>query len=285
MKTAKTITEVRNAVSTAKKSGKSVGFVPTMGALHKGHASLIEAAKTHTDFVVVSIFVNPTQFGPNEDFNKYPRPIENDLQICEENGVDLVFLPQTTELYPSENITWVNVEHLSEPLCGQFRPGHFRGVATVCAKLFNIVLPDFAFFGQKDAQQAIIITKMVKDLNMPLKIVICPTIREPDGLAMSSRNRRLLPEHRANAGRIFSTLKTASEMARQQEVATIRNFVISEIDKIPGFRTEYFEIVDSITLAPLKSRKQVTPQGNYFGCIALFAGEVRLIDNMEFRLL
>ena len=172
MEIAKTIESVRQLVKAARGEGKNIGLVPTMGALHIGHISLIEAAVKQCDFVVVSIFVNPTQFGPGEDFEKYPRPLDADLEICRKTGVDVVFAPTPEQMYPSENLTWVSVEKLTELLCGQFRPIHFRGVTTVCAKLFNIVAPDFAFLGRKDAQQAIVIKRMVADLNMPLEIVI-----------------------------------------------------------------------------------------------------------------
>jgi len=174
MKVSQTIDSVREKVKDARKQGKTIGLVPTMGALHEGHISLVEAARKKCDFVVVSIFVNPTQFGPAEDFDKYPRPIEDDLKKCEQAGVDLVFNPSPNEMYPEKVITWVNVEKITENLCGSSRPGHFRGVTTVCSKLFNIVTPDMAFFGQKDAQQSIVIKRMVADLNMPLEILDLP---------------------------------------------------------------------------------------------------------------
>ncbi len=191
MEAAETIQSIRSLIKAARDGGKVIGLVPTMGALHVGHISLIEAARKKCDYVVVSIFVNPTQFVPGEDFEKYPRPYENDLDICQKAGVDAVFAPTPEQMYPEENLSWVHVEKITEPLCGQFRPGHFRGVTTVCSKLFNIVNPDFAFFGQKDAQQAIVIGRMVADLNMPLEIVICPTVRESNGLAVSSRNNTI----------------------------------------------------------------------------------------------
>ncbi|MHC4750278.1 MAG: pantoate--beta-alanine ligase, partial [Planctomycetota bacterium] len=179
MEVAKTIESIRALVKTVRGEGGKIGLVPTMGALHIGHISLIETAVKNCDFVVISIFVNPTQFCPGEDFEKYPRPLEADLEICRKAGVDAVFAPEPEEIYPGKNLTWVNVEKLTEPLCGQARPGHFRGVTTVCAKLFNIVAPDIAYFGQKDAQQAIVVKRMAADLNMSLEIVICPTVREP----------------------------------------------------------------------------------------------------------
>ena len=199
MEVAKTIESVRNLVKAARSRKKKIGLVPTMGALHIGHISLVEAAVKDYDFVVVSIFVNPTQFGPGEDFEKYPRPLEADLEICKKTGVDVVFNPAPEQMYPQKNLTWVTVEKLTEPLCGMSRPGHFRGVTTVCTKLFNIVEPDVAYFGQKDAQQAIVIKRMVADLNMPLKIIVCPTVREQSGLAVSSRNQYLSEQQKYDA--------------------------------------------------------------------------------------
>src|SRR5215213_4767478 len=190
---ATTIADVRAAVTAARAAGKRVGFVPTMGALHAGHASLIRASRAETDFTVVSIFVNPTQFGPAEDFSRYPRTLSADRELCGQVGTDLIFAPTPEEMYPSDARTVVEVTGLQDALCGQSRPGHFRGVATVVLKLFHIVQPDVAFFGQKDAQQALIIRRMAIDLNLPLAVRVQPTVREADGLAMSSRNRYLDP--------------------------------------------------------------------------------------------
>ncbi len=190
------IAPLRQAVAEAHRRGRTIGLVPTMGALHAGHLSLIKAAREETGFVVVSIFVNPTQFGPNEDLNRYPRPLQRDLELCEKNGVDLVFHPQPAVIYPPDYHTFVEVKGLQEVLCGASRPGHFRGVATVVLKLFNLVQPDRAYFGQKDAQQVSIIRQMVRDLNVPVDIRVCPIIREADGLALSSRNEYLGPEER-----------------------------------------------------------------------------------------
>jgi pantoate--beta-alanine ligase len=263
------------------------GFVPTMGALHEGHLSLAETAKKQCPVVAVSIFVNPTQFNDPNDLLKYPRTLEEDLLLLSRalDHTDIIFAPSVEEMYPEPDTRVFDFGQLGSVMEGLHRPGHFNGVAQVVSRLFDTIKPSVAFFGQKDFQQLAIVRELARRHYPETEIVSCPIIREDDGLAMSSRNRRLLPEHRVNAGRIFSTLKTASQMARQLEIADIKSFVTSEIDKIPGFRTEYFEIVDSITLAPLESYKQVTPEGHYFGCIALFAGEVRLIDNMEFRLL
>src|SRR5262249_2659878 len=195
MRLVHTIAEMRERRST-KAGSKRVGLVPTMGALHEGHLSLVRAARSKTQVVAASIFVNPTQFGPNEDFTRYPRNLDNDCSILESEGVDLVFAPSVEEMYPQGAVTWVTVEGMSDRLCGKSRPGHFRGVTTVVAKLFNIVEPDVAFFGQKDAAQHAIIRRMVRDLDLPVKIEICPIVREPDGLALSSRNAYLTAEER-----------------------------------------------------------------------------------------
>jgi len=248
-----------------------------MGALHIGHISLIEKAAKDCDYVVVSIFVNPAQFGPNEDFEKYPRPIEADLKICEEHDVDLVFNPTPKEIYAAENLTWVNVEKLTEPLCGKSRPGHFRGVATVCAKLFNIVGSDIAYFGQKDAQQAIVIKRMIADLNIPLEIVVCPTVREPNGLAISSRNKYLSDQHRKDATLIYKSLQKCQEMINTG--VTDCQKIISEMQKIlqqvPSIKIEYISIVNAETLQNLD---QIT--GKVLTAVAAKIGPARLIDNI-----
>ena len=277
MKVAKTIESVRRLVKAARKAGKKIGFVPTMGALHIGHISLIEAAKKNCDFVVVSIFVNPTQFGPGEDFNKYPRPVKADLKMCRKAGVDVIFAPTPLEMYPAENLTWVDVEKLSEPLCGKFRPGHFRGVATICAKLFNIVTPDIAYFGQKDAQQAIIIKRMVVDLNMPLKIVVCPTVREKTGLAMSSRNQYLTPQQKKDAALIYKSLQKCRHMIKQGNTDTKK--ITAEMRKvlkqIPSVEIQYISIVDTETL---RNIDRIT--GKILVAVAVKIGSTRLIDNI-----
>jgi pantoate--beta-alanine ligase len=278
MKVAKTIKSVRAAVKAARKAGKAIGLVPTMGALHRGHVSLIERSSKHGDFVVVSIFVNPTQFGPKEDLAKYPRPLREDLRICKDNGVDVVFVPGVKEMYRQEGLTWVNVDKISEPLCGRFRPGHFRGVATVCAKLFNIVQPDIAYFGQKDAQQLAVIRRMVAGLNFPLKIVGCPTVREADGLALSSRNMYLSPQQRKDATCIYRSLKIAREMIEAGRTnpktitAKIRK-IITAAKSLSGI--DYISIVDAETLQDVN---RVT--GRVLIAIAARFGSTRLIDNL-----
>ncbi len=277
MYTATTIAEIRAWVRKTRAAGKTVGFVPTMGALHVGHASLIQAAAARCDSVVVSIFVNPTQFGPGEDFEKYPRPLEKDLAICEQHGADAVFAPSPREMYPRENLTWVTVEKVSEPLCGRFRPGHFRGVATVCTKLFNIVGADAAFFGQKDAQQVAVIQRMVADLNMPLEIVVCPTVREPDGLAVSSRNQYLSPPERKEATVIYRSLQRSAELIRGGEtaVARIADQMREVLGQVPALQVEYVSIVDAASLEDLPRVR-----GKVLVAVAGRLGSTRLIDNI-----
>jgi pantoate--beta-alanine ligase len=278
MKVAKTIKSVRVLVKAARKAGRTIGLVPTMGALHQGHISLIKRSVKNGDFVVVSIFVNPTQFGPREDFKKYPRPIAADLKICKDNGVDVVFIPAPKQMYGAGTLTWVSVEKLDEPMCGRFRHGHFRGVATVCAKLFNIVCPDFAHFGQKDAQQAAIIKRMVADLNFPLKIIVCPTIREPGGLALSSRNQYLSAEQRKDATSIYQALKTARQMiksgvANPKTIADRMRKIISASNSLTG--VDYISIVDAGTLQNLNR-----VAGRVLVAVAARFGSTRLIDNI-----
>lgn len=299
------IEKTRKAVAKAKAAGKKIGLVPTMGALHEGHFSLIKAAKKQTDFVVVSIFVNPAQFGPGEDIDKYPRPFDADVKACKKLGVNVVFAPTVEQMYPvrdnkssksdlkstmaeskvvvsngmypEKNLTWINVEKLSEPLCGKSRPGHFRGVATVCAKLFNIIRPDFAFFGQKDAQQAIIVQRMVADLNMPLKIVVCPTVREKDGLAMSSRNKYLNAKERKDAVLLYAALQEAELFIK----AGVRKSseLKKEMEKIlkisKQIKVDYISIVDAQTLNEIKEVK-----GQVLIALAVKLGAARLIDNI-----
>ena len=277
MEVAKTIESVRSFVKAAKDAGKKTGLVPTMGALHIGHVSLIKEALRQCDFVVVSIFVNPTQFGPGEDFEEYPRPIEEDLAICENEGVDVVFVPASGEMYKSENLTWVNVEKLTEPLCGSSRAGHFRGVTTVCAKLFNIVAADAAFFGQKDAQQTIVIKRMVADLNMPLEIVVCPTVRQADGLAVSSRNKYLSKEHAEEAPLIYKSLQKCRRMV--EEGSKNSEQIIAQMRKILeqglSMKVEYVNIVDAETLKEVREIED-----KVLVAMAVKLGQTRLIDNI-----
>lgn len=271
------VAETRQAVAAARGGGRRIGLVPTMGALHAGHASLIEAARRHDDFIVVTIFVNPTQFGPGEDFEKYPRTVEADLQRCEAAGAELVFLPTVETLYPQGFVTRVHVERLTEHLCGPFRPGHFDGVATVCAKLFNIVQPDHAYFGQKDAQQLAVIRRMVRDLDLPLEIIGCPTIRGPDGLALSSRNRYLSPAERAQATCLYRSLCTArdaidgGERDPQAVVRQMREMVLAA----GPARIAYISLVDPDELQPV-----ARIEGPVLIALAVHIGPARLIDNL-----
>jgi pantoate--beta-alanine ligase len=274
---AETIESVRNLVRAAGRQGRKIGLVPTMGALHVGHLSLIEAAVKDCDFVVVSIFVNPTQFGPGEDIENYPRPFEADLEICREAGVDVVFAPAPQQMYPAENLSWVTVEKLTEPLCGRGRPVHFRGVTTVCTKLFNIVVPDVAYFGQKDAQQAIVVRRMVADLNMSLEIVVCPTVREPNGLAVSSRNQYLSEQQKTDATNIYKSLQTCRRMIDAgvsegwQIIAEMRKM----LQQVPSIEIEYVSIVDAETL---ESVDEIA--GTVLVAVAVKIGPARLIDNI-----
>ena len=277
MEAAETIQSIRSLIKAARDGGKVIGLVPTMGALHVGHISLIEAAQKKCDYVVVSIFVNPTQFVPGEDFEKYPRPYENDLDICKKAGVDAVFAPAPGQMYPAENITWVHVEKITEPLCGQFRPGHFRGVTTVCSKLFNIVAPDFVFFGQKDAQQAIVIRRMAADLNMPLEIVICPTVRESNGLAVSSRNKYLSEQQKKDAANIYKSLQKCRQMieAGVKDASEIIDEMRKILQHVPSIEIEYISIVDADTLQNIDHII-----GKALIAVAVRIGTTRLIDNI-----
>jgi len=274
---ANTIAEVRAAVKAARQSGKTIGFVPTMGALHEGHAALVRAAKKASDFVIVSIFVNPTQFGPKEDFAKYPRTLEADRAISSEAGADLIFAPGVEEMYPERSVTFVEVKELDAVLCGPSRPGHFRGVCTVVLKLFNIVQPDKAHFGAKDYQQARIISQMVRDLNVPVAIQVEPTVREQDGLAMSSRNRYLSAAERSRAPGIYKALQDIRERALSGEVdvARLESALESELVKIIGAKIDYARIVDAETLQP--TARLTRPA---VAAVAVFLGTTRLIDNI-----
>ena len=277
MKLAKTIQSVRALVQKARSRNKKIGLVPTMGAFHPGHISLIETAVKECDFVVVSVFVNPTQFGPAEDFKKYPRSLDTDLETCRKIGVDVVFAPSTEQMYPVQNLTWVNVEKLTESLCGQFRPEHFRGVTTVCAKLFNIIAPDIAFFGRKDAQQAVVIKRMVADLNMPLRIVVCPIVRGPDGLALSSRNQYLTEQQKKDATLIYSSLQKCREMVEAgiEDCTKIIAQMREVLNQAPSINIEYISIVDAETL---QSISRIT--GKILAAVAVKIGTARLIDNI-----
>lgn len=275
MEIVKTIAEVRRLVHQARQDGKTIGFVPTMGALHAGHGSLIERSVRECGFTVVSIFVNPTQFGPREDLDKYPRTLEADAALCGQLGADLIFAPSAAEMYPQKQFSWVVVEEMTAGLCGACRPGHFRGVTTVCAKLFNIVGPDKAYFGQKDAQQAAVIKRMAQDLNMPLEICVCPTVRETDGLAMSSRNRYLAPDERQRALVLSQSLEQCRRMLLQGErnPEVLRNAMESLFCEA-NVEVEYIEFTDPETM-----EKVQTVGDRVLVAIAAKVGSTRLIDN------
>ncbi len=271
------IKNTREIISQIKAARKTIGLVPTMGALHEGHLSLIRTCRQQCDYAVVSIFVNPNQFGPTEDLAKYPRPFEQDCRLCRENGVDLLFTPTAEEMYPQKQAIWVDVETLGEHLCGASRPGHFRGVCTVVAKLFHIITPDIACFGQKDAQQLAIIKRMVCDLNMNLKICTCPTIREPDGLARSSRNKYLDPQQRQQAVCLWQALAQAGEMvtAGQKDAQAIIAVMKKVIERQPQARIDYISIVDNELLRPV-----VRLDHPCLIALAVYIGPIRLIDNI-----
>jgi len=277
MKIVGTIAEMRALCRSAKSGGKRLGLVPTMGALHEGHLSLVRAAREKTDVIATSIFVNPTQFGPTEDFSRYPRGLEKDCAILEREGVEFVFAPAVEEMYPAGAVTWVTVEGLSDRLCGKSRPGHFRGVATVVAKLFHIIEPDAAFFGQKDAAQHAILRKMVRDLDMPVAIEVCPIVREADGLALSSRNAYLNAEERKSALVLYRSLRRTQELFRTGErnsaklIAAARQDFASE----PSVRLDYFEIVNPDSLEPVLDTSSPS-----LAAVAAHVGNTRLIDNV-----
>jgi pantoate--beta-alanine ligase len=275
----RTIAEVREAVAIARRDGRTIGLVPTMGALHSGHIKLVEAARSASSFVVVSIFVNPTQFGPNEDFRRYPRTLEGDLALCSKGGASLVFAPEVEEMYPSgASSTFVEVPSLSDRLEGASRPGHFRGVATVVLKLFTIVGADLAFFGSKDYQQLQVIRRMVADLNVPIEIRDVATVREPDGLAMSSRNRYLNADERRAAVVLSKALVRASEAVRggERDADRVRQILRETIESEPLATLDYAEVADAETLGPAQ---QVGPGRRTVALLAAKVGPTRLIDN------
>jgi len=277
MKICRTIAEMQSASRSQRRAGKRLGFVPTMGALHEGHLSLVRAAKAQCDTVAVSIFVNPTQFGPDEDLGKYPRPFARDCELLDKEGVDLLFAPSAEEMYPKGAITWVTVDRLSEKLCGRSRPGHFRGVTTVVAKLFHVIEPDVAFFGQKDAAQAAIIRRMVRDLHFPVEIVVCPIVREPDGLAMSSRNAYLSPQERKSALVLYRSLKKLKEHfdRGERKAAPLIQAGAQIFAQESAVRLDYLEIVDPDALDPVEKIDNTV-----LVAVAAFAGATRLIDNI-----
>lgn len=271
------IPDVRRFVAESKRAGRSVGFVPTMGALHDGHVSLMRAAAEQCETVVASIFVNPTQFAPGEDFEKYPRTLDADFAACRSAGADYVFHPDVTTMYGDDAVTFVDVEKITSVFEGAHRPSHFRGVTTVVAKLFNIVQPDKAFFGQKDYQQQLIIRRMCQDLDMPVEVITCPTIREPDGLAMSSRNRYLSARERETALAISGELKRVADAvaAGTTDLVALESAMRDRLNENPGIKLDYAAIVHPDSLIELR-----TVQATQVALIAANVGATRLIDNM-----
>jgi len=277
MKIYKSISSLIKKVREVKKQGYKIGLVPTMGFLHEGHMSLIRKARKDTDYVIVTIFVNPAQFGPKEDFKRYPMAIKRDLMLCEKEGADIIFTPEAKEMYPKDYATYVSVEKITDKLCGASRPGHFRGVSTVVAKLFNIAMPDIAYFGQKDAQQAIIIKRMADDLNMSVEIKVMPVVREKDGLAMSSRNVYLNRKERGRAQSIYKSLKSAKELFNEGERDSkkIINKIKRVINNQPDAKIDYAAIVDAKDLRDIKKIS-----GEALVAVAVKIGKTRLIDNI-----
>lgn len=273
---AETIAQVRTAVKHWHKEGLTIGLVPTMGYLHEGHLSLIERARKENDRVVVSIFVNPTQFGPNEDLESYPRDLKHDMALCEGAGADLIFHPTPAEMYPEGFCSYVDMDVLTKELCGLSRPVHFRGVCTVVSKLFHIVTPDRAYFGEKDAQQLAVIRRMVLDLNMDIEIVGCPIVREPDGLAKSSRNTYLSPEERKAALVLSRSIFAGKQLVEQGETnaETVRSEMCRIIEAEPLAKIDYVKIVDLNTMQQIP-----TLDRPFLAAIAVYIGKTRLIDN------
>ncbi|HQG71682.1 MAG TPA: pantoate--beta-alanine ligase [Tenuifilum sp.] len=274
------ISDLKTMLQGFRSEGKSIGFVPTMGALHKGHVSLVERSVAENDITVVSIFVNPTQFNDKNDLKNYPRMPEKDIAMLEAAGVNVVFMPTESEIYPEPDTRVFDFGMLDKVMEGKFRPGHFNGVAQVVSKLFDIVEPHRAYFGQKDYQQLAIIRAMVRMLGYRIEIVGCPIVREPDGLAMSSRNLLLTPEHRKSAPLIYQTLAEARNKTNELSVKEMIDWVVNGINSDPNLKVEYFELADADSLLPVQGWDH--PNG-IVGCIAVWAGNIRLIDNMMFK--
>lgn len=282
MKIIRKVDELKNAVASFKAEGRSVGLAPTMGALHAGHISLVDRARRENDAVVVSVFVNPTQFNNATDLQTYPRTEEADCSKLEAAGVDIAFIPTVEEMYPQPDTRQFDLGEVAAVMEGPMRPGHFNGVAQVVSKLFSFVNPDRAYFGEKDFQQIAVIRRMVEIEKFPIEIVDCPICREADGLALSSRNVRLTPENRAQAPMIHKTLLESVDWADTLPLDETRRKVVAQLNAIPCMEVEYYEIVDPLTMQPLQSWD--TPHnGNAVGCITCYCGDVRLIDNIKYR--
>ncbi len=276
MKIVRTIAEMQKISLQLREKGKTTGFVPTMGALHQGHASLLKRARKENDFTVLGIFVNPAQFSPGEDYEKYPCNLNADLQIARKQKVDFAFIPSAKEMYPPGFGEFVEPGKIAKPLCGKFRPGHFRGVATIVAKLFRIVVPARAYFGQKDFQQTLVVKQLVRCIGLPVKIIVCPTIREKDGLAKSSRNAYLSPKQRKAATVLYRALQAAKKLfsGGERSAQKLQKAMLDAIAKEPLARVQYAEVRDAQTLKP-----RVRIRGNAVAALAVFIGKTRLIDN------
>lgn len=280
MEIVKTVAELQQKIAAARKNGGKVGFVPTMGALHNGHLELVKRCVSENDYCVVSIFVNPTQFNDKNDLLKYPRTVEQDARLLESAGCAFAFVPPVEEVYPEEDRRIFDFGTVDKVMEGKYRPGHFNGVAQVVSRLFDIVKPDCAYFGEKDFQQIAVIRCMVKQLDIPVRIIACPIVRENSGLALSSRNARLTEEQRKNAVKISETLFKSLTFAEQNSVADTVAYVTETINKEPGLRVEYYEIVDGEALTPVENWESAP---EIVGCITVFCGEVRLIDNIKYK--
>ena len=281
MEVIRSATEMQARAMALKKEGKSIGFVPTMGSLHAGHLSLVDLIKEQCDVLLLSIYVNPTQFGVGEDFEKYPRDLDKDLAMCESHGVDLVFAPESTEIYQADASTHVIEESLGKGLCGNARPNHFRGVATVCAKLFNLCQPDKVALGQKDAQQVVVLKRMIRDLHFPIEVVVGPILREPDGLAMSSRNAYLEPKQRENALLIFKSLEAARKVVEEKGSNNVDRVKVEAMNVLTSgrfLRVNYAEVVNRETMRP----ETEVVAGRSLLAVAVWVDQVRLIDNFCF---
>ena len=280
MEIVKEIRKLKQLLTKERQSGKRIGFVPTMGALHEGHLSLVKYCLEANDICVASIFVNPTQFNNMQDLLTYPRTLEHDCRLLQSIGCDYVFTPSEQEMYPEPDSRIFEFGALSTVMEGAFRPGHFNGVAQIVSKLFDVVEPNKAYFGEKDFQQVAVIRELVRQLNLPVQIIACPTLREPDGLAMSSRNVRLSAKQRQIAPVISSTLKESCTFVSTMNVREVIEWVVNTLDREPDLRVEYFEIVDGKNLHPIRNWEE---SAEPTGCIAVFCGEVRLIDNVKYR--
>ena len=281
MQVIRSVKEMKTRSMDLRRDGKTIGFVPTMGFLHEGHLSLVDLIRKDCDILLLSIYVNPTQFGVGEDFDKYPRDTERDLELCRSRGVDLVFIPESSEIYAGDSSTYVVEEEVGMGMCGNARPNHFRGVATVCAKLFNLCLPNYVALGQKDAQQVVVLKRMIRDLHFPIEVVVGPILREPDGLAMSSRNKYLQPKQREEALLVYQSIQAAQKVVEEKgssNVDRVKAEVLNVLKQGRLLRVNYVDIVDRGTMRPEKE----IAAGRSLLAVAVWVDQVRLIDNFCF---